>query len=385
MWAVRKTAFAKGKQNGSRLAKQIDKQSAFFREIADQPVRLAGITTPAVYSMQDDVYGNKIVEMAYCPFDDTLDLILKGDSNTLDWMARSIVTIVEHNIQRSDSVPYTEVASAFRTKAADVVKACYASPFLTAAEASEVEAILEHSMLTAETDFSDLTFPVGNCHGDLTLQNMLWDPSQRQMAVFDFLDCFVESPLQDIAKLFQDIRHYWFFTQKNVKSNCIARVLNVFCLVESAVAAAFSDEKWWPLVDLFDLFCLARVLPYVTEVAEKECLLEAIRKWSASSTGELASRNMSTPSLTPPSSSSTPSSSIPPSPTSLSFIEGIQGPQAIIVKNTEYLPPKKRSQVTLIVTALGEECGEVYPDGNPKIFTIHVSASYHPAQETGPS
>ena len=33
--------------------------------------------------------------------------------------------------------------------------------------------------------------PLGPCHGDLTLANMLVDPENRELCVFDFLDCFV--------------------------------------------------------------------------------------------------------------------------------------------------------------------------------------------------
>ena len=56
-----------------------------------------------------------------------------------------------------------------------------------------------------------VVIPVGPCHGDLTLSNILF--KKESLHLIDFLDVFVESPLQDMVKIRQDTRHLWSLGQ----------------------------------------------------------------------------------------------------------------------------------------------------------------------------
>ena len=51
---------------------------------------------------------------------------------------------------------------------------------------------------------------VGNCHGDMTLENIIVD-SKGEFYMIDFLDSFAESPAVDIAKSLQDIFLRWSY------------------------------------------------------------------------------------------------------------------------------------------------------------------------------
>lgn len=48
--------------------------------------------------------------------------------------------------------------------------------------------------------------PIGICHGDLTLNNMLFS---NKIILLDFLDSFIETPLIDITKLMQEFNLKW--------------------------------------------------------------------------------------------------------------------------------------------------------------------------------
>jgi hypothetical protein len=50
-------------------------------------------------------------------------------------------------------------------------------------------------------------FPIGTCHGDFTLSNMLL--TDRGIFLIDFLDTWIESPVLDISKLNQEAQLMW--------------------------------------------------------------------------------------------------------------------------------------------------------------------------------
>lgn len=51
-----------------------------------------------------------------------------------------------------------------------------------------------------------LLIPTGICHGDLTFSNLIFTD---KIVLIDFLNTFYDNPLQDIAKLFQEINLKW--------------------------------------------------------------------------------------------------------------------------------------------------------------------------------
>ena len=69
----------------------------------------------------------------------------------------------------------------------------------------EVQAVI---LLVKNICAEDFSMPIGPCHGDLTLANIKIT-QENQLYLFDFLDSFIETPLQDAAKLLQDIDYGW--------------------------------------------------------------------------------------------------------------------------------------------------------------------------------
>lgn len=105
-----------------------------------------------------------------------------------------------------------------------------------------------------------LNVPVGECHGDLTLSNFIIT-SDNCMYLFDFLDSFIETPLQDVAKIVQDMKYGWSFRHEKGSVKLKGRL---FC------EAAFPDYIYTLMriyqkeIEIFNLVTILRIAPYVS-------------------------------------------------------------------------------------------------------------------------
>lgn len=114
-----------------------------------------------------------------------------------------------------------------------------------------------------------LTVPIGKCHGDLTLSNILWN---KNLFFIDFLDSFVESPLADIAKLRQDTFHQWNPFLLNLRGK--PRMKVILDYFDNEIVARY---KHLPIIP-FQFLTLVRVLPYANDI-EKQFIKEELRKY----------------------------------------------------------------------------------------------------------
>jgi thiamine kinase-like enzyme len=117
-----------------------------------------------------------------------------------------------------------------------------------------------------------LVFPLGNCHGDLTLSNIIFDQSVG-VTLIDFLDTYLESPLQDIAKLKQDYVYGWSFRNElsplKIKSEIMCRYFFPQAIVEI--------ERVYPVqVRVLTLMSLVRIAPYVRDNMTKKWLYSSL-------------------------------------------------------------------------------------------------------------
>jgi hypothetical protein len=341
MWCVRKEAFSGGKQDGGRLLKQIEKQIRFSAWTRTNNMRTT-LSTPEIYGISvthpDEDSTVIAVDMEYIPYNDVKHVMLEKDKFINEWMIDAAIELVDSNLSSSKSVPLSNCLPEFASKAASIKKALAKSKLASDEEKDtfihQIDRIMEHY-----TRLQDIVkVPVGNCHGDLTFANMLVDTENREFCMFDFLDCFVESPLQDIAKLLQDARHQWFLTQTNIPEDKHARATSMLTFYYEKIKAAYCEYAIWDVVPLFEFFCLARILPYMTEEKEKVCILNGL---------ERVYKDLF-------------SNSKPPSPTnevdlSLPYNQDSEG------------------KTTVIVPALGAAMEAAYPGGQIKLLTLNAN------------
>ena len=109
-----------------------------------------------------------------------------------------------------------------------------------------------------------LQIPVGLCHGDLTFSNVLFNGNNYYL--IDFLDSFVETPLQDIVKIRQDTRYYW--SQLMYTKQYDAVRLRIVCnKIDQEIDSYFRNKYQWYADNykIMQLMNILRILPYVYE------------------------------------------------------------------------------------------------------------------------
>ena len=118
-----------------------------------------------------------------------------------------------------------------------------------------------------------LKLPVGPCHGDLTLSNIIISTS-GSLNLIDFLDTFINSPLWDIVKLYQDLKYGWSYrslagpekaSSKLFFENCVPNQVKIY------------EDIFSKQILLFDALNLSRLSPYIKNNETKNWLMANLR------------------------------------------------------------------------------------------------------------
>jgi thiamine kinase-like enzyme len=120
---------------------------------------------------------------------------------------------------------------------------------------------LFESVLSALEKINEYIYiPIGQCHGDLTFSNIIFNNSG--IWFIDFLDSFVETPLQDIVKLRQDTLYKWS-TKMTESSYNKTRINTVFKYIDDRIDKHFSNYEWYnSFYNIFQCINILRILPY---------------------------------------------------------------------------------------------------------------------------
>jgi len=109
------------------------------------------------------------------------------------------------------------------------------------------------------------------------------------------------------------------------------------------IYTAYYKYAFWDAVPLFEFFCLARILPYMTTTSEKQCVMAGLQRICDDLA--LASGKVEEEEVTMTESSSSDER------------ENIF---------------KEETKTTVIVPALGPDMGEFYPEGQIKLLALNV-------------
>jgi len=120
-----------------------------------------------------------------------------------------------------------------------------------------------YTQLVISLSAQPIIVPVGPCHGDLTFSNMLF--KGPLIYFIDFLDSFVESPIQDLVKLRQDTWFSWSLGMYKPEYDK-TKIAIIFRYLDNMIQNMFFSYEWYrEHYFLFQLLNMMRIIPYCKE------------------------------------------------------------------------------------------------------------------------
>lgn len=246
-----------------RLVLQAEKQQAAGR------VEYQHIRVPKIYEVLQA--GDKVViKMQYIYSKNFIEFFEQAGFEQVDYLIGALKYFIEYEIKQStlQDVP----AKVFQEKFADIKRKCAGNPLYKGD--SQIADILQQ----AECVFNGLTaltIPVGLCHGDLTFSNILFNGNNYYL--IDFLDSFVETPLQDIVKIRQDTQFGWSQLMYLKRYDAV-RLHIVMDKIDAEIDSYFSKKYEWYRnhYHTMQLMNLLRILPYAHEEKVADFLKKAL-------------------------------------------------------------------------------------------------------------
>ena len=242
---------ASDKKYSDRLFLQYDKQLKFKNK---------DMSTPVTYSTGTD-NGCFWFEMEMIPFKTFDYFMLTSDKKMLDFVAKKVVNFIKDNISGTKKV------------SSDILINKY--------ETTKDKIFIKHGIdfnylnnLFYDLD-DEIEIPDGYCHGDLTFSNMLFD--NTDIVFIDFLDTFLDTPLQDIVKIRQDSKYFWSLNLVNKIQDSV-KVKQSLNYIDECIKEEFSECDFYKkYYKHFQVLNLLRILPYSKDKKHIDKLIKEIR------------------------------------------------------------------------------------------------------------
>ena len=236
----------------SRLKKQAEKQMIFFEQKARKTP-----ATPKIFSL-NETDNEFYFDMDYCGSVDCITYLEKAGTSGIQLLLDFLISIISDNIKNSEFLELDR--EVFYEKHQSVKRSTLASPHVN-------EALIDYDKV--EKVFRSIStekIPIGFCHGDLTLSNVLAKATENRFELIDFLDSFIETPLNDIVKLRQDTRYMWstYFYRSSFDKGRISLILSH---LDEKIDQFFKDFEFYNKHYVpFQVLNLLRILPYCEDV-----------------------------------------------------------------------------------------------------------------------
>ena len=240
-------------KNSKRLSKQIKKQEILFNNNFLKNCKIPKIlkiiekNDQTIYYMEYIYNSQNLIHFLY-----------SENSFKLLWLKDIIFQIINSYISKCK---YNKInIDILNNKLIDINKNIKNNKF-TQIYAFEIDKYLNYLNLKIN-QISNIQIPIGICHGDLTLSNMLIDHSFMKIYLIDFLDSFIESPIIDMVKIRQDTCFYWTLQLSNFNydTNKVKICLNK---LDSLLDEEFKKFNWYNLTyDFFQILNYIRILQY---------------------------------------------------------------------------------------------------------------------------
>lgn len=217
------------------------------------------IRIPEIVSLEQTA-TETIVKMPYIYSKNFIEFFEQAGFEQIDYLINAITYFIDDEIANS---PVQKVsASIFQTKMDEIKGKCSKNPIFKG-DAETME-LLDGAEVVFKSLPEYVEIPVGVCHGDLTFSNILFNGNNYYL--IDFLDNFIETPLQDICKLRQDTAYRWSQLMYTKKFDAVR--LHIICdNIDKAIDAHFSGKYEWygQYYHIMQLMNILRIFPYAKE------------------------------------------------------------------------------------------------------------------------
>ena len=236
------------KTGSNRLLSQIEKQIKFYELIKNNNVLSLLFEVPQVLSSQK--FDNSVsFTMPFYNGNNILDIFEKGDISYLNNIIEKLIYFLNWEIDTSNKIKFQ--SDLFLQKSNDIRPKVDKTTNLLL-DAFDISIIKQNI----------LDIPDGICHGDFTFSNLIFT---NKIILIDFLNTFYDNPLQDIAKLLQEINLQWSFlidsnrdiTKINIGYQYFKKELNL------EINKLLTYHKIHQALKIFYLMTLFRLTPYI--------------------------------------------------------------------------------------------------------------------------
>lgn len=187
---VRKTCTSN--EESDRLKAQRDKQNEFLSFISDDEVLQCIFDVPKIVG--ESTHDNKFsFYMEYRSGLNIIEYISHTGRTHYIKLFRDIFRLIEKETERC-KFGVLETKS-IKNKLEDI---------LSKVSDNEIKKYIQ--TFSEKISKKKISIPMGFCHGDLTFSNMILSD---KILLIDFLDDFINSPIQDICKLLQSVNLQW--------------------------------------------------------------------------------------------------------------------------------------------------------------------------------
>jgi tRNA A-37 threonylcarbamoyl transferase component Bud32 len=227
------------------------------------------ISSPYVYEVKktdDECY----ILMTYIYANNFIDYFEKASPQDINHFIESFIKYIHNEIDKCKIEKVSK--NVFIDKFNSVVKNCEKNELLKGN--MRVKSILKDCENVFANLPEEIELPVGICHGDLTFSNILF--ASNKFYFIDYLDSFIETPIQDIVKLRQDTKYFWS-TMMYKKKYDVVRLNIIFNYIDKKISEHFGEfEYYYRNYDRLQLMNILRILPYVKEEKVRDFVLNIL-------------------------------------------------------------------------------------------------------------
>jgi tRNA A-37 threonylcarbamoyl transferase component Bud32 len=246
-----------GKNYNSRLQTQKEKQQR------GEKIKVSNVIVPKIIRWGISEEGLFFFEMEYVNGREYKEFLSDGSPEEINFFIGTIVDLIRFffsDSQRSDF-------SQFKNLVIEKINSLELD--------KEIEPDFIKFLETKVSSLDEGFFYFGDCHGDLSLPNILF--CRENLALIDFLDSFIESPVVDLVKLKQDLFHLFSFlscSDSKIKLRGIQSAKYIWKKIEKEFSEHVSKDSF----KILEVVNFLRILPYAKQEETKSSILNIIKE-----------------------------------------------------------------------------------------------------------